>query len=183
MRDIEFLYLTQADVRATGVDMAMAMDAVEDAFRLHHQGQTNLPYKTVLDLGERERGRGNAMPAYVGGEYDVFGIKWIAGFPKNPQRTTGCPGRPGSSSSTTRGRGFPWRSWTAPCCQRHAHRGGDRGGGQVHGPAGLRVRGHDRRRGTGPHAAGGAEGGASRTWRRCEPLTSAARRPRDSPQR
>jgi ornithine cyclodeaminase len=44
----------------------------------------NLPYKTVLDLGERERGRGNAMPAYVGGEYDVFGIKWIAGFPKNP---------------------------------------------------------------------------------------------------
>jgi ornithine cyclodeaminase len=60
------------------------MDAVEDSFRLHHQGQTNLPHKTVLDLGERERGRGNAMPAYVGGEYDVFGIKWIAGFPKNP---------------------------------------------------------------------------------------------------
>jgi ornithine cyclodeaminase/alanine dehydrogenase-like protein (mu-crystallin family) len=76
--------LTRADVRATGVDMPMAMDAVEDAFRLHHQGLTNLPYKTVLDMGERERGRGNVMPAYVGGEYDVFGIKWIAGFPKNP---------------------------------------------------------------------------------------------------
>jgi ornithine cyclodeaminase len=84
MQDIEFLYLTRADVRATGFDMALAMDAVEDAFRLHHQGQTNLPYKTVLDMGERERGRGNVMPAYVGGEYDVFGIKWIAGFPKNP---------------------------------------------------------------------------------------------------
>jgi ornithine cyclodeaminase len=84
MQDIEFLYLTRADVRATGVDMAMVMDAVEDSFRLHHQGQTNLPHKTVLDMGERERGRGNAMPAYVGGEYDVFGIKWIAGFPKNP---------------------------------------------------------------------------------------------------
>lgn len=84
MQDIEFLYLTQADVRATGVGMPMVMDAVEDSFRLHHQGQTNLPHKTVLDLGERERGRGNAMPAYVGGEYDVFGIKWIAGFPKNP---------------------------------------------------------------------------------------------------
>jgi ornithine cyclodeaminase len=84
MQDIEFLYLTQADVRATGVGMPMVMDAVEDSFRLHHLGQTNLPYKTVLDLGERERGRGNAMPAYVGGEYDVFGIKWIAGFPKNP---------------------------------------------------------------------------------------------------
>jgi len=84
MSDIEFLYLTQADVRATGVDMSMVLDAVEDSFRLHHRGQTNLPHKTVLDLGERERGRGNAMPAYVGGDYDTFGIKWIAGFPKNP---------------------------------------------------------------------------------------------------
>lgn len=84
MQDIEFLYLTRADVAATGVNMPMVMDAVEDSFRLHHEGKTNLPWKTVLDLGERERGRGNAMPAYVGGEYDVFGIKWIAGFPKNP---------------------------------------------------------------------------------------------------
>jgi len=84
IQDIEFLYLTRADVIATGVDMPMVMDAVEDSFRLHHEGKTNLPWKTVLDLGERERGRGNAMPAYVGGEYDVFGIKWIAGFPKNP---------------------------------------------------------------------------------------------------
>jgi ornithine cyclodeaminase len=84
MMDIEFLYLNQKDVRETGVDMKTALEAVEDAFRLHHQRKVNLPYKTVLDLGERERGRGNAMPAYVGGGYDVFGIKWIAGFPKNP---------------------------------------------------------------------------------------------------
>jgi 2,3-diaminopropionate biosynthesis protein SbnB len=84
MDDIEFLYLTQADVCATGVDMPMVIDAVEESFRLHHRGQTNLPHKVVLDMGERERGRGNAMPAYVGGDYDVFGIKWIAGFPKNP---------------------------------------------------------------------------------------------------
>lgn len=84
MGDIEFLYLNQADVRATGVDMHVALKAVEESFRLHHQGQTILPHKTVLDMGERERGRGNAMPAYVGGDYEVFGIKWIAGFPGNP---------------------------------------------------------------------------------------------------
>jgi corrinoid protein of di/trimethylamine methyltransferase len=90
MGDIEFLYLNQEAIKATGVDMTTALEAVEDAFRLHHQGQVNLPYKTVLDLGERERGRGNAMPAYVGGAYDVFGIKWIAGFPKNP-RDYGLP--------------------------------------------------------------------------------------------
>jgi ornithine cyclodeaminase len=86
MTEIEFMYLNQEDVRATGVTMATALEAVEDAFRLHYQGQVNLPYKTVLDLGERERGRGNAMPAYVAGDYDVFGIKWIAGFPNNPTK-------------------------------------------------------------------------------------------------
>jgi len=90
MLDIEFLYLTQADVRSTGIQMPAVMDAVEDSFRLHHQGQTNLPYKTVLDMGERERGRSNAMPSYVGGEYDAFGIKWLAGFPHNP-RLYGLP--------------------------------------------------------------------------------------------
>ena len=82
--DTGFLYLNQKDIRETGVSMETALEAVEDALRLHHQGQVNLPYKIVLDMGERERGRGNAMPAYVGGEYDVFGIKWIAGFPRNP---------------------------------------------------------------------------------------------------
>lgn len=86
MSDIEFLYLNQADVRKTGLNMAMVLDAVEESFRLHHQGKAILPPKVVLDLDERERGRGNAMPAYVGGDYEVFGIKWIAGFPKNPVR-------------------------------------------------------------------------------------------------
>jgi len=37
-------------------------------------------------MNEHERGRGNAMPSYVAGSYEVFGIKWIAGFPKNPVR-------------------------------------------------------------------------------------------------
>ena len=86
MSDIEFLYLNQENIRATGVSMKMAMDAVEDSFRLDYQSLTNLPHKTVLDMGERERGRCNAMPAYVGGDYDIFGIKWIASFPNNPLR-------------------------------------------------------------------------------------------------
>ena len=86
MENLEFLYLNRADVRATGVDMPLALEAVEDSFRLVHRGQVILPHKVVLDMDERERGRSNAMPAYVGGDYDVFGIKWLAGFPKNPLR-------------------------------------------------------------------------------------------------
>ena len=81
-----FLYLSQQDVRDTGADMPLALAAVEDAFKLHHRGQVLLPHKTVLDMDERKRGRGNAMPGYVGGDYHAFGIKWIAGFPGNPAR-------------------------------------------------------------------------------------------------
>jgi len=86
MKDIEFLYLNQQDVIATGVDMAVAIESVEDAFRHFVAGKTILPYKTVVDLGEIERGRGNAMPGYVGGDYESLGIKWIAGFPQNPRK-------------------------------------------------------------------------------------------------
>jgi ornithine cyclodeaminase/alanine dehydrogenase-like protein (mu-crystallin family) len=86
VKDIEFIYLNQRDVISTGVDMAVAIEAVEDAFRHHMAGKTILPFKTVVDLGEIERGRGNAMPGYVGGDYEALGIKWIAGFPQNPRK-------------------------------------------------------------------------------------------------
>ena len=62
--------------------------------------------RQVLDLGERERGRGNAMAAYVGGPYDVFGIKWIAGFPKNP-RDYGLPRATGLFILNDAWRGIP----------------------------------------------------------------------------
>ena len=86
MQEIEFLYLNQAEILAAGVDMASVLAAVEDSFRMYHTGEAILPHKVVLDMDERERGRGNAMPGYVGGDYNVFGVKWISGFPKNPMR-------------------------------------------------------------------------------------------------
>ncbi len=81
---VEFLYLSQEDVRATGISMMDVIAAVEKVLSLHDNGQVNLPSKVILDLGERERGRINAMPAYLGGDFDICGIKWIAGFPPNP---------------------------------------------------------------------------------------------------
>ena len=80
-----FLYLTQEEVIGTGFDMKQALEVVEKCLKLHAESKTVLPSKVVLDLDERERGRINAMPGYLGGEYDVCGIKWIAGFPKNPK--------------------------------------------------------------------------------------------------
>jgi len=81
---VEFLYLSQEDVLATGIDMAKVIEIVERVLALHDGGKVNLPSKVILDLGERERGRINAMPAYLGGDFEICGMKWIAGFPPNP---------------------------------------------------------------------------------------------------
>jgi ornithine cyclodeaminase len=83
---VEFIYLSQEDVRATGIGMERVINVVEKVLALHDEGKVNLPSKVILDLGERERGRINAMPAHIGGDIEICGMKWIAGFPPNPVR-------------------------------------------------------------------------------------------------
>jgi len=80
----ELIFLSQEDVRNTGIDMSKVIGIVEKVLALHDEGKVNLPSKVILDLNERERGRINAMPAYIGGDIEMCGMKWIAGFPPNP---------------------------------------------------------------------------------------------------
>jgi len=81
---VEFIYLSQEDVLSTGINMKDVLNTIEKVLALHDEGKVNLPSKVILDLGEKERGRINAMPAYLGGDFEICGIKWIAGFPPNP---------------------------------------------------------------------------------------------------
>jgi N-[(2S)-2-amino-2-carboxyethyl]-L-glutamate dehydrogenase len=85
---ISFRYLSQEEVIALGgLDMAQAVDDIEEVFRLHALGDYVLPSKVVLRWGdldsETTRGRINAMPGYIGGRFDMAGMKWIASFPAN----------------------------------------------------------------------------------------------------
>jgi 2,3-diaminopropionate biosynthesis protein SbnB len=83
---MEFMYFSQEDVRATELDITKVIGVVEKTLALHDEGKVNLPSKVILDLNERERGRINAMPAHIGGDIEICGMKWIAGFPSNPVR-------------------------------------------------------------------------------------------------
>ena len=85
-KSFKFIYLTQEEVMSTGMDMASFVQIEEEHFTLYDEGKIILPPKVVLDLDERNRGRINALSAYVGGDIDVCGIKWVASFPHNPQR-------------------------------------------------------------------------------------------------
>lgn len=89
MSAVEFLYLCQEDVLAAGgLDMAATMETMEKTLALHARGETVQPLKPTLRWSdepdtEETRGRIMAMPAYVGGEFHVAGIKWIPSMPQN----------------------------------------------------------------------------------------------------
>ena len=86
---VDFLFLSQDDVvEAGGTDMPAVIDVVEGAFRLKAEGQVMNPNKVMLtwsdEPGTQElHGRIMAMPAWVGGEWDVAGLKWIPSVPAN----------------------------------------------------------------------------------------------------
>lgn len=91
MSKVEFLYLSQDDVIAAGgLKMSETVQAIETSFRLHAAGETILPPKPVLRWGgpetEETTGRIMAMPAYLGGDLRIAGIKWIPSRPSNPAR-------------------------------------------------------------------------------------------------
>jgi N-[(2S)-2-amino-2-carboxyethyl]-L-glutamate dehydrogenase len=90
--DTSFLYLSQEDVVAAGgTDMPAVIDVIERAFRVKAEGAVFMPPKVMITWSdepgtEELHGRIMAMPAYVGGEFDVAGLKWIPSVPSNPSR-------------------------------------------------------------------------------------------------
>ena len=86
---VKILFMNDGAMRAAGVnDMRAAMRDVENVYMLDARGEVNNPGKCVLRWGktvedENVMGRINAMPGYVGGEYDMAGIKWIGSGPMN----------------------------------------------------------------------------------------------------
>jgi ornithine cyclodeaminase len=88
---VSFRYLSQEDVKACGGDdMAATLEIVERVLAHHARHEALLPTKNVMRWGgvesETQRGRFNSMPGYVGGDFDVAGIKWISSFPSNPAK-------------------------------------------------------------------------------------------------
>jgi ornithine cyclodeaminase/alanine dehydrogenase len=83
MPDHQLLYLSRADVEAVGVEMPEIIQALEVAFAQHGQGLVEMPPKPGVHA--RPDAFIHAMPCYIPGP-EAIGIKWVAGYPDNPQR-------------------------------------------------------------------------------------------------
>lgn len=89
MAPLTIILLTQEEViKCGGLDMEKTLDDIEKFFSLEAKGEVIFPSKTILRWGdiksEETKGRINSMPAYVGGDINIPGIKWIGSAPLNP---------------------------------------------------------------------------------------------------
>ena len=89
MSNVDIIFLNNKAMEELGVlDMNAVMHDVERVYVLNRAGDVIAPGKCVMRWGkttedENTLGRINAMPGYIGGEYNMAGIKWIGSGPQN----------------------------------------------------------------------------------------------------
>jgi ornithine cyclodeaminase len=59
------------------------IDRVRDAYLAHHAGEFTNPPSGFLRFPGKPDCRIIALPARLGGEYDIAGLKWVSSFPSN----------------------------------------------------------------------------------------------------
>ncbi len=87
MRNDEMLILKGSEVQSllAGRETDIT-EMVRLAYLAHAAGQSSLPHSNFLRFPEDPGSRIIALPAYLGGEFALAGIKWIASFPQNLNR-------------------------------------------------------------------------------------------------
>lgn len=75
-------YIKDKDFESVELDWDEAVHTIEEAVCCMESGDFVQPLKPYLRFGSDEN-RIIAMPAYIGREFDMAGIKWIASFPGN----------------------------------------------------------------------------------------------------
>jgi len=84
MDEQRLLYLSQADVGATGLTMGRIIEELEVAFKEKGEGRVEMPPKPGIHPGGGDNFI-HAMPAYIP-LLKSAGIKWVGGFPDNGKK-------------------------------------------------------------------------------------------------
>lgn len=79
------LYLNNSNILEIGTDWRALIERIKGAVKIIHAKNYSQPLKPYLRYNDLKN-RIIAMPAYMGGEHQRAGIKWIASFPDNIKR-------------------------------------------------------------------------------------------------
>ena len=83
----DVLIIGAADVEAAlnGREKSV-LDAVQKAYETHSRGASSLPHSSFLRFPDSDKDRIICLPAYLGDDYQLAGVKWIASMPDNVAR-------------------------------------------------------------------------------------------------
>lgn len=62
------------------------LETVQKAYETHSRGTSSLPHSSFLRFPDSDKDRIICLPAYLAGDYQLAGVKWIASMPDNVAR-------------------------------------------------------------------------------------------------
>lgn len=84
MRNGDILILKGQEVKSllAGRELDL-INVVRMAYTAHARGESCLPHSLFLRFPDDQKNRIIALPAYLGADFNVAGIKWVSSFPAN----------------------------------------------------------------------------------------------------
>lgn len=79
------IYLNEKHIKQLGIDWNESIEEITKAIKCLKEKNYSQPIKPYLRFKDLNN-RIIAMPAFIGKEFDIAGIKWIASFPKNIEK-------------------------------------------------------------------------------------------------
>jgi len=83
--DILIIGAPEVETALKGLEKRV-LDAVQKAYETHSRGASSLPHSSFLRFPDSDKDRIICLPAYLGDNFQLAGVKWIASMPDNVAR-------------------------------------------------------------------------------------------------